>query len=311
MATIEEMMDLQKRFEEARANKKASEYADATAGIGNAMANRPSYASIMLNRPSQRVDMSPFKGGAYEKPEDIADLYAKYQEAQKAREGNLEVEKMKEDRRLKEREEDYLRQKEMQGASFNQQKALKGMDLAQKQADKNPKDVAGKLEKLSATDKVRFDNVSLGLDGVKGMDEALKGGSNTFSLIGDNPFTVAQRYAAEAFGRMQSGGAINKDEEARFIAMGPRPTDSPAIQADKLKKQKALFEDRLKTLGFSPDEIGKNFSLAYGPEKGPGKSIPGVQDAKASSGPQAGAVEDGYKFKGGDPKDPSNWEKVK
>jgi hypothetical protein len=310
MPTLEEMIDLKKRYEEAQAAKGSSEIQDLVAGIGSNIANRPTYASIMLNRPSQRMDFSPFKGGAYEKPEDIADLYAKYQEAQKNREGNLEVEKMKEDRRLREREEDYQRSKEKDVANFGQQKALKAMDLAQKEKEKRPTDLVGKLEKLNASDKARFDNIQLGLDAVKGMDEALAKGSNTFSLIGSNQFTSAQDYAAEAFGRMQSGGAINKDEEERFKRMGPGPTDSVEMQAKKLAAQKKVFEDRLKTLGFSADEIGKSFELSYKPKGG--KAIPGLAaEANAASGPQVGSIEDGYKFKGGDPKDSKNWEKVK
>jgi len=282
MATLEEMLDLQKRFEEAKKAKQESGLMDALQSTASGFVNRPTYASIMLNRPNQRVDMSGLKGAAFDKPEDIADLYKKYEEAKLERENKLQMkDKELEAEKLKTQDERAF-QKELMGQKFGQEKYLKSLDLAQKQSEKHPKDVAGKLEKLNATDKVRFDNVALGLDGIKGMDEALKAGSNTFSLIGDNPFTVAQRYAAEAFGRMQSGGAINTDEEKRFMAMGPRPTDSPQIQADKLKKQKALFEDRLKTLGFSADEIGKNFTLSYGPQKGAGKSIPGVQDVKAN-----------------------------
>lgn len=38
--------------------------------------------------------------------------------------------------------------------------------------------------------------------------------------------------------------------------------------------------------------------------------IGGMQQAPAQTGPQPGAVEDGYRFKGGNPSDPSSWEPV-
>lgn len=167
------------------------------------------------------------------------------------------------------------------------------------------KPLDARMQKLNASDKVRFDNATMMLKNIKDMDSALAGGSNTFSLKGDNPYTIAARNAAEAYGRMQSGGAINKDEEARFNAASPGMRDNREVQALKLQKQRDVAIDRLKTLGFTPEELGIDTGLSYGQRNG----APSPQ--AGASGPRVGQVEDGHKFLGGNPADPSSWQAVR
>lgn len=114
----------------------------------------------------------------------------------------------------------------------------------------------GKLEKLNSSDRTRFDNVVMVLKGLDEMSNALNSGQNTFSLVGDNDYTDAARRATEAFGRMQSQGAINKGEEARFEKVLPQVTDSAEMQRKKIQTQRNEMLSRLKTLGFSPEELG-------------------------------------------------------
>ncbi len=95
----------------------------------------------------------------------------------------------------------------------------------------------------------------MGLNAVQEMTEALKGGSNTFSLVGDNDFTLARRNFEEALGRMQSGGAINSEEASRFAKMAPGPMDSAEMQAKKLNGLAAEMALRLQNLGFKSEEI--------------------------------------------------------
>ena len=92
------------------------------------------------------------------------------------------------------------------------------------------------------------------LTGVNDMRAALKSGDNTFTIMGDNNFTEARRRAAENFGRLQSGGAVNKDEEARFIEMLPKWTDSPEMQERKLAKLEAEMRARIGGEGVNADE---------------------------------------------------------
>lgn len=54
-------------------------------------------------------------------------------------------------------------------------------------------------------------------------------------MVSDTPLTILTRQMAENYGRLQSGGAINKEEEARFMKMLPRYNDKPEIRQMKLK----------------------------------------------------------------------------
>lgn len=113
-----------------------------------------------------------------------------------------------------------------------------------------------RIKNLSGTDKARYDNALMTLKGIDDMGTALDNGQNTFSTIGDNDYTAAARRATEAYGRMQSGGAINKEEEKRFEKTLPGTTDSKEMQRKKLITQRDEMVSRLKTLGFTPEEAG-------------------------------------------------------
>lgn len=166
---------------------------------------------------------------------------------------NLDFKKMQ----LEQAAEQARNNAEMRKALFSQ----KQQGIAAKQLQ--PKDISTKLTKLSSGDKSRLDNAMMALKALDEMGQALDAGENTFSLVGDNPYTAAERRATEAYGRMQSGGAINKDEEKRFSKTLPQYTENPQIQRQKLITQKNEMISRLKTLGFSPQDLGyepKEFS---------------------------------------------------
>jgi len=126
-----------------------------------------------------------------------------------------------------------------------------------------------RVKNLSGQDKARFDNALMAIKGLDDMAKALDAGQNTFSVVGDNDYTAAERRATEAYGRMQSGGAINKEEEKRFSQTLPGVSDSKDIQRNKILKQRDEMISRLKTLGFSPDQVGvaPNANFSYGAQK--------------------------------------------
>lgn len=130
------------------------------------------------------------------------------------------------------------------------------MKSKNEEAQRLRNDPQAKLSKLSAEQKARFDNAKMALIGVNDMAAALANGANTFSLVGDNEFTRARGQYEEGIGRMQSGGAIQKQEEARFRGFVPKMMDQSSMQSTKLKTAQAEMLSRLKTLGFTPDEVG-------------------------------------------------------
>ena len=110
---------------------------------------------------------------------------------------------------------------------------------------------SAKAKELNSSDKVRADNLKLLDRSMVDIEDALMKGVNTFSLMGDNEFTLAAKYAAEAFGRMQSGGAINDEESAKFLSLLPTYKDSDKVKKLKIEQAKKLVKERAETLGIS------------------------------------------------------------
>lgn len=147
MADLDQMLDLQKRYEEAKKAQEAAGTQDLLAGIASNIANRPTFGSIMLGRPSQRLDFSPFKGAVTESPEDILKMYQAQKESEKDRANRLEVEQMKEKQRLAEREQDWQRQLQLRGLEYGQ-KAKEEQAKEQKELQKKTEEVDYRVDQL-------------------------------------------------------------------------------------------------------------------------------------------------------------------
>ena len=93
------------------------------------------------------------------------------------------------------------------------------------------------------------------------MRDALAKGDYTFSVVGDNDFTHNLDIMAENYGRMQSGGAINKDEEARFKRMAPGIGDSKEMQLKKLKHMEEMFLERAEIYKVDPSRLTQQQSI--------------------------------------------------
>ena len=116
-------------------------------------------------------------------------------------------------------------------------------------------------------------------------------------------FQMGNQAAAEwlaAILRKDTGAAITSQEFDMYGPMFlPRPGDSEAVLKQKRVARKRA-EDAIKS-GLGTAEV-----LAIGVEPSPD-----TPDAPATGGDlQPGAIEDGFRFKGGDPSDPAAWEQV-
>lgn len=216
-----------------------------------------------------------------------------------------EVLQLMDPKKVSESEADFSRQMKLKNVDIQATARQKELDrrneldkarLAQSEKSK-PKTLDERLAAMSGTDKARYDNAKMVAGEINKMASALDSGDNTFSMWGDNNYTSAERKAAEAYGRMQSGGAINKDEEERFLAMLPRSKDDAALQRQKLKDQYSEMESRLKTLGFTPEEAGislADFEYGASPEEAQAiaerkalKSAPQIADVPKFESPMS------------------------
>ena len=154
-------------------------------------------------------------------------------------------------------------QRRFNNTLLGEREADRKMTLAEKKAAEAEKlafskTVEGKIAHLSKEKQDSVFKAKEALQAVQGMAQALHAGDNTFSIIGDNEFTRNSAWFDEALGRMQSGGAITVDEIKNFKKLRPRATDSSEMQRKKLVELEKTMTDRLKIMGFQPEELGLN-----------------------------------------------------
>lgn len=135
---------------------------------------------------------------------------------------------------------------------FGQKQALNRVDAADKDRELRREALQAKraslgMKPLPAESIKRLDYIVDGSTALSRMRTAINNGAMRrpdIPMIGDNDFTSAMRDAAEQYGRMQSGGAISKPEEDRFIKAVWKMGDSKEETLKKIDKQMQMFEGR-------------------------------------------------------------------
>lgn len=176
--------------------------------------------------------------------------------------------------------------------AFDQQLKLRELAIKEREAQQKGAETSGlqgRLAKLSGEKAGRLDNSKAALIGVLGMKKALGEGQNTFSLVGENDFTMASNIFEEMLGRMQSGGQISQQERASFQALRPTIRDSKDIQDKKLAQLENMMRSRMQTIGFAPEEFPEVQTAYAGMSEGKKKAmlpgLPGIPSAQAGARP--------------------------
>lgn len=155
-----------------------------------------------------------------------------------------------------------------------------------------------KLNKMSGDNRKRLDLVVDAISNLNRYDTAFDSGERRRLInpdtpiagyaLSSNPIDEATSFITESIGRLNSGGAINNDENKKFLKMVPTARDSDEAAKRKLTNLRAEFENKLTGLGFKPEQLD---ALGF---KGVSKQAPAPADVKIIDGKKYKKVKGGW-----------------
>ena len=104
-----------------------------------------------------------------------------------------------------------------------------------------------------------------------------------------------------------TGGAVGQVSNAEGVRFENAYAALETSQTDEAFKENLQRLEQIATEAV--DKIRKAYETEYGSVAG-APTFQSMSSGQTSSGPAIGSVEDGYRFKGGDPGDPNNWEQL-
>lgn len=126
------------------------------------------------------------------------------------------------------------------------------------------------------------------------------------SVVREQEFANAQNAAGvpdqirNAYNRAKNGERLNPQQRADFVNQARQLANAAQERITAVTRENQAIADEY---GWSPTR-----ATGMADFRGVQSSVQGR--ASQSTGPQPGIVEDGYRFRGGDPADPNNWERL-
>ena len=184
----------------------------------------------------------------------------------------------------------------------------------------------GKPKDLTVQEQTSSYNISRLLRGAAAIKKAVETSPSanvpgaTEAVVGSLPFisgavnftrgpqrqivAAAQRDVLDALLYLATGAAYNKEQlEGQMESYIPAFSDAPEAIESKRERLAQLVMDAKTRAGraWTP-KLDEAANTLFGPT---------AAAAATTTAPKVGAIDDGYRFKGGDPKNPKNWEKVR
>ena len=154
--------------------------------------------------------------------------------------------------------------------------------------------VIGDLDSLIDQNKNRFGPVAGRL-----------GGANPYDTD-SQAINSKLKASSQAFGKYMEGGVLRKEDEVKYEKMFPQLKDTPEVASRKLEIVRDMLQKKQQSDLDAFQSQGYDLEGLELPEDAPSPADAQLSNTKLN----IGAVEDGYRYIGGDPSDQDSWEKL-